>query len=152
MSRGKIIPPRLTPTINQPVTAPVMVMWRPTKVGIVGKPQAMPSPKTAIQLAPAVRTTERSGHACRPFPRHVDLLDADRQDEPDVVVLRPDGAVPPRPTRRPLGTCRAGHDARVGAPVSCAVHGAVPHGTRGVRQKETACWKDSRRSISSWCW
>src|SRR5581483_12314497 len=44
MSHGKIMPPKLAPTKNQPVTAPVMTMCRPANVINVGNADAMPSP------------------------------------------------------------------------------------------------------------
>jgi len=57
---------------------------------------------TAVIRALAIRIIERSGHACRSFPRHVDLLDADRLEPFDVIVLQPEDAVPPRLTRERL--------------------------------------------------
>jgi DNA-binding NtrC family response regulator len=45
--------------------------------------------------AMANRIIGQSGHAFRLFPRHVDLLDADRPEPFDVVVLRPGGACLP---------------------------------------------------------
>jgi DNA-binding response OmpR family regulator len=51
---------------------------------------------TAIIRALAIRIVERSGHACRSFPRHVDLLDADRDTPFDVVVLQPEDPLAPR--------------------------------------------------------
>jgi len=36
MSHGIVMLPMLAPTKNHPVTAPVMVMWRPAKVKSVG--------------------------------------------------------------------------------------------------------------------
>ena len=57
---------------------------------------------TALIRQLAVRLIERSGHTCRSFPRHVDLLEADREEPFDVVVLQPEDAVPPHLTRKRL--------------------------------------------------
>ena len=57
---------------------------------------------TALIRQLAVRLIERSGHTCRSFPRHVDLLEADREEPFDVVVLQPEDAVPPHLTRNRL--------------------------------------------------
>jgi len=57
---------------------------------------------TALIRQLAVRFIERSGHTCRSFPRHVDLLEADREEPFDVVVLQPEDAVPPRLTQQRL--------------------------------------------------
>lgn len=51
---------------------------------------------TAIIRALAVRIIERSGHACWSFPRHADLLEFDREQPFDVVVLQPEDPVSPR--------------------------------------------------------
>jgi DNA-binding response OmpR family regulator len=57
---------------------------------------------TALIRQLAVRFIERSGHTCRSFPRHVDLLDADREEPFDVVVLQPEDAVSPCLTQQRL--------------------------------------------------
>jgi len=57
---------------------------------------------TALIRQLAVRIIERSGHTCRSFPRHVDLLEADREEPFDVVVLQPEDAVPPHLARKRL--------------------------------------------------
>ncbi len=57
---------------------------------------------TAIIRALAVRIIERSGHACWSFPRHADLLDFDREQPLDVVVLQPEDPVSPRLTQQRL--------------------------------------------------
>jgi CheY-like chemotaxis protein len=57
---------------------------------------------TALIRQLAVRLIERSGHTCRSFPRHVDLLEADREEPFDVVVLQPEDAVSPRSTQQRL--------------------------------------------------
>ena len=57
---------------------------------------------TALIRQLAVRIIERSGHTCRSFPRHVDLLEADGQEPFDVVVLQPEDAVTPRSTQQRL--------------------------------------------------
>lgn len=57
---------------------------------------------TAIIRALSVRIIERSGHACWSFPRHADLLEFDRQEHLDVVVLQPEDPESPRLTRQRL--------------------------------------------------
>jgi CheY-like chemotaxis protein len=57
---------------------------------------------TATIRALAVRIIERSGHACWSFPRHTDLLDFDRMEPLDVVVLQPEDPVSPRLTQQRL--------------------------------------------------
>jgi CheY-like chemotaxis protein len=57
---------------------------------------------TALIRQLAVRIIERSGHTCRSFPRHVDLLDADREVPFDVLVLQPEDVVSPRLTQQRL--------------------------------------------------
>jgi DNA-binding response OmpR family regulator len=57
---------------------------------------------TAIIRALAVRIIERSGHTCWSFPRHADLLDYDREEPLDVVVLQPEDPVSPRLTQQRL--------------------------------------------------
>jgi CheY-like chemotaxis protein len=51
---------------------------------------------TALIRRLAVRLIERAGHTCRSFPRHVDLLEADREEPFDVIVLQPEDDVTPR--------------------------------------------------------
>jgi len=60
---------------------------------------------TGIIRALVSRVVERSGHACCVFPQHVDLLDADRQQPFDVVVLQPEDPLPPRLVQRLLARC-----------------------------------------------
>ena len=57
---------------------------------------------TALIRQLAVRLIERSGHTCRSFPRHVDLLEADCLEPFDVIVLRPEDVVSPRLARQRL--------------------------------------------------
>lgn len=57
---------------------------------------------TAIIRALAVRIIERSGHACWSFPRHADLLEFDRDEPFDVMVLQPEDPVSPRLTQQRL--------------------------------------------------
>jgi len=57
---------------------------------------------TALIRQLAVRLIERSGHTCRAFPRHVDLLEADREEPFDVVVLQPEDGVSPYSARQRL--------------------------------------------------
>ncbi len=57
---------------------------------------------TAIIRALVVRSIERSGHACWSFPRHADLLEFDREEPLDVLVLQPEDPVSPHLTRQRL--------------------------------------------------